>query len=88
MTQPHSDDNQTSWTAPHSDDAERSSATAPHSDNTESPFPTAPPSDGGVYAGRTDAPLPSGGLPLLDGKYLATERCAGGMGVVYKCIKR
>ncbi|MBP5673791.1 MAG: SUMF1/EgtB/PvdO family nonheme iron enzyme [Victivallales bacterium] len=88
MTQPHSDDNQTSWTAPHSDDAEHSSATAPHSDNTESPFPTAPPSDGGVYAGRTDAPLPPGGLPLLDGKYVAQERCAGGMGVVYKCVKR
>ena len=76
MTQPHSDDNQTSWTAPHSDAAG------------ELLPPTAQPSDGGVYAGRTDAPLPPGGLPLLDGKYLATERCAGGMGVVYKCIKR
>ena len=88
MTQPHSDDNQTSWTAPHSDDAEHSSATAPHSDNTESPFQTAPPSDGGAYKGGADAPLPPGGLPLLDGKYVAQERYAGGMGVVYKCVKR
>ncbi|MBR6057796.1 MAG: SUMF1/EgtB/PvdO family nonheme iron enzyme [Victivallales bacterium] len=76
MTQPHSDDNQTSWTAPHGDAAG------------ERLPPTAQPSDGGVYAGWMDAPLPPGGLPLLDSKYLATERCAGGMGVVYKCIKR
>ena len=69
-------------TQPHSDD-NQTSWTAPHSDDTEHSFQTAPPSDGGA-----DAPLPSGGLPLLDGKYLATERCAGGMGVVYRCIKR
>ncbi|MBP5674505.1 MAG: SUMF1/EgtB/PvdO family nonheme iron enzyme [Victivallales bacterium] len=75
MTQPHNDTNQTGRTAPHSDTTERSSATVP-------------PSDGGVYARRMDVPLPPEGLPLLDGKYLAKERFAGGMGVVYKCVKQ
>ncbi|MBR6060357.1 MAG: SUMF1/EgtB/PvdO family nonheme iron enzyme [Victivallales bacterium] len=75
MTQPHNDTNQTGRTAPHSDATERLSATVP-------------PSDGGVYARRMDVPLPPEGLPLLDGKYLAKERFAGGMGVVYKCVKQ
>ncbi len=86
MTQPHNDTNKTGWMPPHNDDtSEHLPLTAPHSDDTGGRLPPKDPPHGGI---STSGILPPGGLPLLGGKYLATERCAGGMGVVYKCVKR
>ena len=87
-TQPHGDTaGQPFATQPHSSDISRF-ATQPHGDTAGQPFATRPHSDsldGGAFVGDV---LPPGGLPLLGGKYLATERRAGGMGVVYKCVKQ
>ncbi|MBP5674105.1 MAG: ribosomal protein L7/L12 [Victivallales bacterium] len=82
MTQPHSDNDFNNSAGPY--------ATQPHSDDggTVGAYATQPHSDEDDAYASGSSMLPPGGLPLLDGKYLAQKRLAGGMGVVYKCVKR
>ncbi|MBP5672152.1 MAG: SUMF1/EgtB/PvdO family nonheme iron enzyme [Victivallales bacterium] len=78
MTESYEDDNH--------DDAD-SFATSPHSDETDMSGGTQPHSDDIVPADAYNT-LPPGDLSLLNGKYLVQNRCEGGMGVVYECVKK
>ncbi|MCR4572403.1 MAG: SUMF1/EgtB/PvdO family nonheme iron enzyme [Lentisphaeria bacterium] len=82
MTQPHSDNEFNHSAGPY--------ATQPHTDDggTVGAYATQPHNDEDDAYASGSSMLPPGGLPLLDGKYLAQKRLAGGMGVVYKCVKR